>query len=93
MKIFESAELHPPLRNEHRAEVYLWCEKNIIDVTNCYESSTYDEQGDFKIVVSGEKNEPFVTAFLLKYPNTICHATYRHELETAAESLALFEGL
>jgi hypothetical protein len=96
MKIFQRAVLHPSLGNEYRDDVIQWCKDNISDTHNedWYVSSNYDSHGCYNVEIFGEQNEKFVSAFLMQFSDTLLLSTdYRYELETATESLALFEGL
>ena len=93
MRTLEKIVLHPKLENENREEVRTWCEQSIkFDEWSL--NSNYTEHGCFNVTIFGHHNESFVTAFMIKYPETIIvDSVYSEVWEPAPESLALFEGL
>ena len=93
MRILEKIVLHPKLENEHRKEIHDWCNQTI-NADEWYIKSNYTEHGCFNLTIIGEHNESVITAFIIKYPETIIEESqYKETWEPAPEALALFEGL
>jgi hypothetical protein len=93
MRILEKIVLHPKLENKSREEVRNWC-KTALGEHEWWVNSNYTEHGCFNLTILGGHNETFVTAFMIKYPETIIEESKYTEIwEPALESLALFEGL
>ena len=92
MRTLEKIVLHPKLENESRDEVREWCGVAIPE-GEWFVNSNYTEHGCFNVTLVGE-HESFVTAFMIKYPETIIvDSVYTEVWEPSPESLALFEGL
>jgi hypothetical protein len=93
MRTLEKIVLHPRLENESREEVRDWC--NIaMQEGEWWVNSNYTEHGCFNVTITGEHNESFVTAFMIKYPETlIVESDYKEIWESDPASLVLFEGL
>ncbi len=93
MRILEKIVLHPKLENESRAEVRDWCSIAMAD-DEWLINSNYTDHGCFNVTIVGDHNDSFVTAFIIKYPETIIvDSIYTEVWEPAPEALALFEGL
>ncbi len=93
MRTLKKLVLHPKFEDISRIEAEAWCEENLTKKSwNTF--SNYTDHGTFNLSVYGEEDWPAVTAFMLKYLDTIViDSVYSESYEIAPETLSLFEDL